>query len=165
MFRLLTLYHAVQEGLLEPPRQSNHDKIEAARIALGEMPSGKLERVHIDPQKHDTPNSVKTIYTVTPATVQGIQILMNIEQKKKMALVRTLIERGARKVETGKIRNFYQAHRQELDKIETPMVPMRLNLPDEIDTLHYLLAAKLFDSQRMKSKALRVVVAYYASLV
>jgi hypothetical protein len=163
LFRLLTRYHAICEGLLKAPVPSHPEHIAAAKNALESLRNEPLPPARVVKQKKlGVPNTVKTIYSVSQSTARDIQYLVMQAQSKKMALLRNLIELAARKTETEKIKLFYSEHRERLERAGGRMVPMRLNLPLEIDTLHELLAAKLFDSDRMKSKALRVIVAYYA---
>ncbi len=163
LVRFLTRYHAICEGLLKAPVPSPPEHIAAAKNALGSLRNEPLPPARgVKQKKLEAQNTVKTIYSVSQSTARDIQYLVVQAQSKKMALLRNLIERAARKTETEKIKLFYSEHREKLERSDGRMVPMRLNLSMEIDTLHELLAAKLFDSDRMKSKALRVIVAYYA---
>ncbi len=164
LFRLFTCYHAVQEELMKAPMPSQPESVATTKNTLRRLSREWLTPTRpVEQKKLKTPASVKTIYSVNRSTERDIQRLMLQMQLKKMALVRNLIERAARKTETEKIKLFYAEHRNNLEKQEGPMIPMRLNLPVEIDALHDLLAAKLFDSDRMKSKALRIIVAYYVA--
>jgi len=164
LFRVITIYHAVQEGLLDTPKLSKPASISAARKALGQHNKGKLVPALPDvyQNKYKTPISVKALYTISRDTDEQINCLMIRLQAKKMALIRDLIERASRKTETAKIKAFFEESDDDFEVSGSDIISMRLNLPTEIDALHHLLAMRMFDSGRKKSKVLRIIVAYYA---
>jgi hypothetical protein len=166
LFRLLARYKAFQEGLLAAPKRSTPASIEAARQSHEALPKVDLAPVLSGNHKtKDVNNTVKALYTVNRATELDIQVLMAQMRSKKMALIRDLIERAAQREEIESIRRFYEGHAENFEVARGESVPMRLNLPPEIDALHNLVAQKLFDSPRSKSKALRVIAGYYAQQV
>lgn len=166
LFRLLARYAAFQEGFLAAPKRSSPASIEAARQTLAALPKADLAPVLSGIHKtKDSNNTARAIYTVNSATELDIQLLMAKMQSKKMALIRDLIERAAQKEETEKIKRFYERNPEKFEVTRGGSIPMRLNMPPEIDALHNLIAQKLFDSPRSKSKVLRVIAGYYAQRV
>lgn len=170
LFRILLRHYAVQRKLVERPLRSEapvvQERFEGQRQAMSDLkrktlkpaPHGSIYQNH-----YKTPVSVRTICTVNAETEALINRLAMKLGKKKMELLRDLIEETFTPGEEEKLLRFYRKQPNQFGVDPGTGIPLRLNLTTQINALLDLLSIRMFDEQRNnRSKAIRVMVAYFA---
>lgn len=168
LFRVLLRYYAVENKRVKKPPASSP----AARSRANEqlqikegLKQKELKKAETGSQyqnRYETPVDVRTICTVNSDTHVLISRLAMKLGKKKMTLLRDLIEEAVVPGEDKLIQRFYDRDPDQFIVWPGTGKPLRLNLTTQISALLELFSVRLFDDTRNKSKAIRVIVAYFA---